>query len=123
MACRDDGWPPTEDEILTAQTPAMLCAVLKALDKVLGPGPSELPNALTVLQAIDWEEAGVTAAAFVKWRSLHAARDAARLEHERRKKSEEWARARALKKLTPEEQAALGVAELRAVRRVRKLEP
>lgn len=121
MPCRDDGWPPTEHEILTAQTPAMLCAVLKALDKVLGPGPSERPNALTVLQAIDWEEAGVTAADFVRWRSLHAARDAARLEHERRRESEEKAKARALEKLTPQEQAALGVAQLRAVKRVKKL--
>lgn len=62
-----DNEPRTPEQIFDRKTPAMLCAILRAI-------PPESHAA--VLQAVDWTQAGVTRAEFDAWWTVHQERDA-----------------------------------------------
>jgi hypothetical protein len=92
----------SEDEYhrLTA-CEASLCGIMYAMEKH---GP------LAVLERVDWRETGVTRQRFDAWWEEHKQKDAARRELELQQARQEKLRRKAIKKLTREEQLALGLA-------------
>lgn len=96
MPCYTPDYGPTDAEILERKIPAVLCAILRAH------GPS-------VLDGVDWKEAGVSHAEFSKWWKCHEQEDAERRRREAEYQTVRTKRADALAKLTPEERAIIGV--------------
>lgn len=102
MPCSDGGipYPPSKEELLDRQTPAMLCAIFSALS------PTQRANAM---QEADWTEAGVSLKEFSDWWKMHQVRDSERRAQEARQKKAAEARAEAMSKLSPAERKALGL--------------
>lgn len=91
-----------------AKLDAMLCAVITALQRA---GLKE-----TVLDGIDWKEAGITRDDILEWQAAHDAADARRREMEAKvqeerevKRAAEKERQRVLDTLSPEQRKALGL--------------
>lgn len=105
MPCRDD-WG---DEDLSRRSTAAernmlaasLCAVMTVLEKT--------KPLKTLLNEIDWDEAGVKPEEFMRWWREHKAEDARRRKAEAKERERNAARAAAMTKLTPEERKLLGV--------------
>lgn len=79
---------------------AMLCAVLTAAEKI--------PVFDSLLEAVDWEEAGIQKRTLLAWWRRHKKEDRARKRREKWEKKRKRVAKRALSKLTLEEQEALG---------------
>jgi arsenate reductase-like glutaredoxin family protein len=84
-----------------------LCETLKTFEKALQTFQREFDDTIVAdpLDWIDYGEAGITRKELSKWWDEHKRLDAAHREQERLKK----VRAEALRKLTEEEQQALGI--------------
>jgi hypothetical protein len=93
MPCSDGGipYPPSREEVLNRMMPAVLCGLVAAL------------GIETVIQAVDWKEAGVTVPAFREWWHLHQQKDELRRVREARDKRRAELRAQAEAKLSHEE--------------------
>ena len=109
MPCRTDdvgqGNYIREEQEKAANLEATLCGVLSALrDKPIGN-----LNDYTMLDIVNWAEAGVNKRWAEDWWVKHQAEDKARLAKEAAKRDAEAKRARALAKLSKEDRKALGL--------------
>jgi hypothetical protein len=104
MPCTDGGvpYPPSREEILDSKTPAMLCALIGALEK---------SDYLDALDRIDWKESGLTRNQFEEWWGIHQQRDEARRKREAEQKRIAALREEGLSKLTDAQKRALGLKE------------
>jgi hypothetical protein len=84
---------------------AMLCAICSALETK--PELKGRDRLQPLLDQIDWAEAGVPRAEFMRWWTHHKIIDMKRRKREADKQRENQARVRVLAKLTPEERKLL----------------
>ena len=82
---------------------AISCALMKALLSLDG------MTVANVTKIVNWVAAGVTKNEFLKWWVDHVAQDKARSEKETRALEEKRIKAKALSKLTKDEQRLLGL--------------
>lgn len=96
MPCYDGGYPPTEEEKLSAKAEAILCAVIRAH------GPH-------IFDGLDFKEAGVSRKDCSAWWKMHQARDKERLARELEVKKREARYREIVGELTPEDKEILGI--------------
>lgn len=98
MPCSSDGYPDSRDTELRRlrDVEAMLCAVMSVT-----PG--------TVIDKIDYKEAGVSKSTLIRWWEEHRRKDDERRSRERAREAQRKAKADALAKLSPAERKVLGL--------------
>ena len=110
MPCRDGGAYDREDEYQRkldkkkiAFLEASLCAFLTSNER-LGFTPGD-----SILNYIDYDEAGISEQELEDWWENHKKKDAARRKKEEKEKEKQDLKASALSKLTEEERKVLGL--------------
>jgi hypothetical protein len=116
MPCRDGGY---EDEVRVSRKTvsdhemleATLCGVFTAIEKgdIVGRTNAIAGGIDSVLDVIDWKEAGVKRGHVEAWWKRHKKEDAARLAREAAAKRKDDLRKIAIGKLSPDELEVLGI--------------
>lgn len=99
MPCRVEGPFSDAEQGYPRALRAAMCGILSAMERI--------PCIESVLDVVDWQEAGVTREWLVGWWAEHKREDAARRTREQENAKRERLLEQAWAKLSPEEKAAL----------------